>query len=112
MAEFKANSRGVGEMLRSDMILRHLIMRGERIMAYGEMIAPVGAPDEPDEHSGRYKASFHMRYSRHGGATLDRAEVVVYNDAPEAVFVEWGLLSGQRPYHTVLRAGAEGGRLL
>lgn len=112
MVDYKPNHRGIGEMLRSDFILRHLLERGVAIQTYGELIAPVGSPDEPDEHSGRYKASFHMRHSTHGGATRDRAEVVVYNDAPEAVFVEWGLRSGQRPYHTVLRAGAEGGRLV
>ena len=110
MADYKPNHRGIGEMLRSDFMLRHLLLRGEAIIAYGEIIAPVGDDDDP--HAGRYKASFHMRHSSHGGATRDRAEVVVYNDAPEAVFVEWGLRSGQRPYHTVLRAGAEGGRLV
>lgn len=107
---YNPNHKGIGEMLRSDFILRHLLERGDAIRAYGEMIAPVG--DDEDPHAGRYKASFNMRYSRHGGATRDRAEVVVYNEAPEAVFVEWGLTSGQRPYHTVLRAGAEGGRLV
>jgi hypothetical protein len=41
-----------------------------------------------------------------GGATSDRVEAVVYNDAPEAVQVEYGH-RGAEPYHTLLRAAAE-----
>jgi hypothetical protein len=96
--------RGMGELLRSEMMLRVVVRRAELIRALAEATAPVG--DERDPHRGRYKASFHIRSSRRGGATRDRAEAIVSNDAPEAVFVEWGHY-GREPYHTLFRAGTE-----
>jgi hypothetical protein len=86
------------------MMMAVLLKHGLRIKEKAELTAPVGK--ERDPHSGRYKESFHIRYSKHGGATKDRAEVIVFNDAPEAQFVEWGH-RGRESYHTLLRAAVE-----
>lgn len=102
MVDYKPNHRGIGDMLRSDMILEHLLRVGEKIRVTAEETAPVGR----DRTAGRYKESFHIRSSHHGGATRDRAEVVVFNDAPEAQYVEWGQ-HGAEPYHILLRAAVE-----
>jgi hypothetical protein len=78
----------------------------EKIRDRAEAIAPVGSPWEPDEHAGRYKASFSVEVHTHGGATNDRAEATVRNDSPEAIYVEYGD-RGAEPYHTLLRAAIE-----
>jgi hypothetical protein len=100
-ADFRPDHRGVGEMLRSPMMVAVVTKVGIGIIARAEAIAPVGPMTDP--HRGRYRASFGMRVSRRGGATRDRAECVVYNDSPEASYVEWGHF-GQEPYHTLAQA--------
>src|SRR5262249_49078398 len=56
---------------------------------------------------GRYRGSFHVRVSAHGGAPGryggSRAEAVIYNDAPEAPFVEFASW-GAEPYRVLARA--------
>jgi hypothetical protein len=79
---------------------------GDKIKNRAEVLAPVGSPAEPDEHAGRYKASFSVEVHTRGGATHDRAEAIVKNDSPEAVYVEFGD-RGREPYHTLLRAAVE-----
>jgi hypothetical protein len=74
----------------------------EEIKLRAEVIAPVYA-GRGDKHSGRYKASFHVKSHLHGGATKDRAEAIVYNDAPEAIYVEFGHW-GAEPEHILARA--------
>jgi hypothetical protein len=108
MADYNPDHAGVARMLQSDMIHGAVLMVAEKIKTYAEAIAPVGNDDDP--HRGRYKASFNIRSTHRGGARNDRAEAVVYNDAPEAFYVEWGQ-AGREPYHTMLRAAVEGGRL-
>jgi hypothetical protein len=95
-------------MLNAQFMVRHMHRVGDAIQRRAEAIAPVGPPTDP--HAGRYKASFHVRSHTHGGATHDRAEAIVWNDSPEALFVEYGS-AGDEPYHTMLRAAVEGGRL-
>jgi len=97
--EFHPDHRGVGEMLRSDFMQRVVNLRAEEIRARAFATAPV---DEHSDHPGRYKASFHIRTKRRGGATNDRAEAIVYNDAPEAGFVEFGHW-GREPEHHLAR---------
>lgn len=70
------------------------------IMTRAIAIAPV---DEKSPHPGRYKASFHVKVNERGGATHDRAEAVVYNDAPESIYVEFGHW-GAEPEHILQRA--------
>jgi len=78
----------------------------EQIMYRAIAYSPVGDPIM-DEHPGRYIASFHVESHRFGGATNDRAEAIVYNDSPEAVYVEYGH-RGREPYHVLLRAATDG----
>lgn len=87
-------------MLRSDFMQAAMLARADAIKRRAESIAPVGSEREDDPHSGRYKASFHTRVHDRGGATHDRAEAVVYNDAPEAFWVEFGH-RGREPFNTL-----------
>jgi hypothetical protein len=104
-ARYEPSYTGVGEMLNSDFMVEAMRLRGEEIMLRAIAIAPVGHP--PDEHPGRYRASFHVRVHSHGGATNDRAEAVVYNDAPEALYVEYAHW-GAEPYRVLARAAFGG----
>lgn len=99
-ATFNPDHPGVGQMLRADFMERAMVAVAERIKAAAEVTAPVS---EHDAHPGRYKASFHVKSHARGGATHDRAEAIVSNDAPEAIFVEYGH-HGREPYHTLANA--------
>lgn len=79
---------GIGEMLRSVEMVREMSRRAEKVRDEAIRNAPVGT--RRDRHSGRYKASFHLETTTHGGVKGDRAAAYVYNDAPEAIFVEFG----------------------
>ena len=105
MSEYNPDHLGMGLLLESEILMRVVERVAQDIMGRAIAMAPVGDPSE-DEHPGRYKASFHIRTHVNGGATSDRVEAVVYNDAPEAVQVEYGH-RGAEPYHTLLRAAAE-----
>lgn len=105
MSDYNPDHVGMGLLLESDMLMRVVERVAEGIMTHAIASAPVGDPAE-DEHAGRYKASFNIRTSYHGGATGDRVEAVVYNDSPEAASVEYGH-RGAEPYHTLLRAALE-----
>lgn len=50
-----------------------------------------------------YINSFGIRSHRNGGATHDRAEAILYNDAPSAIYVEFGH-RGKEPFHIMKRA--------
>lgn len=105
-ATFTPNHSGVGEMLRADFMQEAMRLNAEEIRVKAEAIAPVGHPPD-SKHPGRYKASFHVRVHARGGATNDRAEAVVYNDSPEALYVEYANW-GAEPYR-VLAIAAFGG---
>ena len=105
MSEYNPDHLGMGLLLESHMLMRVVERVAEQIKDQAIAMAPVGSPFG-DEHAGRYKASFHIRTHVNGGATGDRVEAVVYNDAPEAKFVEFGH-RGAEPYHTLLRAAIE-----
>lgn len=105
MSDYTPSHIGMGEFLNSG-ILMDVVEHAARQIAFRAMVmAPVGSP-LGDEHAGRYKASFHIRSHRFGGATGDRVEAIVYNDSPEAKYVEFGH-RGAEPYHTLLRAARE-----
>lgn len=105
-SKFTPDHGGVGEMLRAPFMQDAMRMHAEAIKVRAEAIAPVGhPPDSP--YPGRYKASFHVRVRARGGATNDRAEAVVYNDSPEALYVEYANW-GNEPYR-VLAIAAFGG---
>ena len=105
MSDFKPNHRGVGNMLQAEWMEQAMVVFAEEIRGRAIALAPVGR--ERDGHPGRYKASFHVRSTRHGAAPgrfgMLRAEAVVYNDSPEAVFVEFGH-HGREPYHVLAEA--------
>lgn len=102
MSEFHPDHYGVGEMLRADFMEEAMRVHAEEIKARAIALAPIGQ-EARDDHPGRYKASFHVRSHRRGGATHDRAEAVVYNDAPEALYVEYAHY-GREPYRVLARA--------
>ena len=97
---YRPDHAGIGEMLRADFMEGTMVVYAEGIKAFAEAISPV---DETGPHPGRYKASFHIRHHNRGGATNDRAEAIVYNDAPEALYVEYGH-HGREPYRVLARA--------
>jgi hypothetical protein len=105
-ANYNPSYSGIGEMLRADFMQEAMRLQGEEIMLRAIAIAPVGHPPE-SPHPGRYKASFHVRVHDRGGATNDRAEAVVYNDSPEALYVEYANY-GQEPYRVLARAAFGG----
>lgn len=102
---YTPNEAGMRELLNSEMLMRVAERYADEIMNRAMAMAPVGDP-AVDEHPGRYAASFHVRSHHGGGATGDRVEAIVYNDSPEAKYVEFGH-RGAEPYHTLLRAALE-----
>lgn len=94
---------GIGEMLRSEWMEADMRERAQRMMDFAVSIAPVYAGKGGDSHRGRYKASFHVTSTRHGGFRHDRAAGVLTNDAPEAVFAEFGT-SRQAAHHVLRRS--------
>jgi hypothetical protein len=89
------NHGGIGDMLNSEMMRISMEVIADEIMIRAIVIAPVD--------TGRYKASFHVKSHLNGGATSDRAEAIMYNDAPDALSVEYGKW-GNEPYHTIAHA--------
>lgn len=105
MSDYTPDQVGMVAFLNSDMLMAVVEHAAEQIRDRAVVMAPVGSP-LGDEHAGRYKASFHIRTERHSGATGDRVQAVVYNDAPEAKYVEYGH-RGAEPYYTLRRAALE-----
>lgn len=103
--KFNPDHIGVGRMLRAPFMQEAMVQRAETIRARAVALAPV-SHDPRDETPGSYKASFHIRSHSRGGATKDRAEAIVYNDDPAAIFVEFGH-RGREPFG-VLRKAAFG----
>lgn len=100
-ARFKMSRKGVGQLLRSPMILQEMVRRAEVMKSVGEAIAPV--------ERGTYKASFFVRPVARGGRRRDRATAVVGNSSPHGAHVEYG--TDKVPaHHVLLRAAQSGGR--
>ncbi|GAA2802943.1 hypothetical protein [Streptomyces showdoensis] len=106
-ARFKMSKRGVGQLLRSDMVLAEMVRRADVIRGVAEGIAPVGGPRDP--HRGLYKGSFFVQPVRRGGRRKDRAVAIVGNTAPWGAHVEYGT-ERVRAHHVLLRAAQAGGR--
>lgn len=85
MARFNASYSGIGEMLNSDMIQRAMAIRGEKVKARAESIAPDATPLGEG-----YKYEFALEVGEHGGEKKDRAFARVKNTSPHAIFVEFG----------------------
>ena len=106
-ARFRGSRRGVGELLRSEMIEVEMVRRGELIKAAAESTAPVGVPPG-DPHPGLYKASVVVTSTRRGGRRRDRAVAYVTNTAYYARWVEYGT-ERVPAHHVMLRAAQAGG---
>lgn len=97
-SKFSASFMGIGQMLRSEMVGAELEKRAEEVASRARDIAPVSATTD---HPGRYKASFHVRMGLN--RRRSRVEAVIYNDAPEALFVEKGTVNNPA-YNVLTRA--------
>lgn len=106
--EVSLSYQGLGLMLNAPFMVAEMERRMENAKALAESIAPVGDP-ATDKHSGRYLASFHVESGDYGGVHDDRAWAELVNDAPEALYVEYGH-AGREPYNTMLKALVEGAR--
>lgn len=108
-ARFKMKSRGVGQLLRSDMIQAEILRRGEVIKGVAEAISPVGGPGDP--HPGQYKASWYVRIEQKpvGRSHKKRPVAVVGNSSYYARWVEYGT-ERVHAHHVLLRAAQIGGR--
>ena len=106
-ARFKMKRRGVGQLLRSDMIQAEMLRRAEAIKATAISISPVGTAAW-DRHPGMYKESWHATSRKRGGRNKDRAVGLVWNSAPHARWVEYGT-ERVPAHHVLLRAAQAGG---
>ena len=86
---------GMGELLVSPSMQRAMRRIASAKMKECVAIAPV---DRKSPHPGRYKASFHVASGVQHHKT-SRAYGEVYNDSPEAFFVEFG--TKNNPKHRV-----------
>jgi len=104
---YNPDHHGMQEMLNADFMEDAMRQVAEGIKHRAEALAPVGSVRKGDMHPGRYKASFHIRTHKYAGAPgrrgAVRAEAVVYNDSPEALFVEYAHY-GVEPYRILARA--------
>ncbi|OPC84242.1 hypothetical protein B4N89_27895 [Embleya scabrispora] len=103
---FKLDNKGVGELLRSQMLLREMIRRAQAIKSTAEALAPV-SPRPDDYHSGLYKTSFKVIVTDRGARRHDRAQATVHNSAWYAAWVEYGAEGGRGGGHHVLLRAAE-----
>jgi hypothetical protein len=94
---------GIGSLLRSNGMADKMVARAKRIQELAESRAPVYSGTGRDPHRGRYKSSFRIESYVSGGYKKDRAAAVLVNDAPEAVFVEFGARA-----HDVTYRGKDG----
>jgi hypothetical protein len=105
-ARFRLKSRGVGELLRSEMVRADLVRRAENIKAMAVTISPVGGSGDPNP--GRYKGAWEADSTRRGGRRRDRAVAYVRNPTYYARWVEYGT-ERVPAHHVLLRAAAAGG---
>lgn len=105
-ARFKMNRKGVGELLRSEMIQADLVRRAQEIESVAVALSPVGGPGDP--HSGEYKSSWSTASTKRGGRRRDRAVAYVRNGAYYARWVEYGT-ERVPAHHVLLRAAQAGG---
>lgn len=107
-ARFKGSRKGIGELLRSEMVEAEMVRRGLIIKGVAESISPVGTPPG-DPHPGLYQAAVTVTSTRRGGRKKDRATATVTNRAYYARWVEYGT-ERVRPHHVMLRAAQAAGR--
>lgn len=109
-AVYKADYKGIGEMLRSPGIRGAVSARARRVRAAAEAIAPVGSPADGDDTPGTFKGSFrvsvHVRADANGRGSRVVADVVSVD--PLGAKKELGHVASNGRYvdgsHTLLRA--------
>ena|ERR1700677_196629 len=106
-ATYKGSFEGIGELLRSDMMLEAMLKKAELVKGVAEDIAAVSPTGSQLSPSGAYKKSFRVFGRKDGGKKGDRAEATVSSVDPVAIFVEKGTVN-MRGEHTLLRALFEG----
>ncbi|MEU2446028.1 HK97 gp10 family phage protein [Streptomyces althioticus] len=106
-ARFKMKRKGVGELLRSDMVRADLVRRAERIKSAAVAISPVGTVRDP--HPGQYKGAWQVSSTSRGGRRRNRAVATVRNPTYYARWVEYGT-ERVPAHHVLLRASIAGGR--
>ena len=90
---FSLDYKAAGEhILCAPWMVAEMERLAKQAQARAEELAPV---DEKSAHSGRYKASFHVTSGIRTGRR-PRAYGELYNDAPEALFVEFGTKTNPR----------------
>lgn len=80
-ARFRANYKGIGQILTSPQMQREMKARAEKVKARAEALSP--------EDTGRYVTSFKVETLIRKAKT-SRAVAKVVNDSPHAAYVEWG----------------------
>lgn len=80
-ARFRANYKGIGQILVSPQMQREMKARAEKVKARAEALSP--------EDTSQYVRSFKVETFIRKGKT-SRAVAKVINDSPHAAYVEWG----------------------
>jgi len=106
-AKFKMSRKGVGQLLRSDMVQAEMVRRAEVIKSVAVSLSPVGGAGDP--HPGQYRESWTVTSRRRGGERRNRATATVRNTAYYARWVEYGT-ERVPAHHVLLRAAQTGGR--
>jgi hypothetical protein len=102
---FKPNHVGIGQMLRTDAMLAHMVALAEKVKAE----AVVTAPYDPQSKDGtHYKEAFTVSGTKAGGVHKDRAEGKVSNTDVAAFFIEYG--TGHSPRHRTLGKALDAAR--
>jgi len=106
-AKFKMSRKGVGQLLRSDMVRAEMVRRAEAIKSVAVALSPVGGAGDP--HPGQYRESWTVTSRKRGGERRNRATATVRNTAYYARWVEYGT-ERVPAHHVLLRAAQAGGR--
>jgi len=106
-AKFKMSRKGVGQLLRSDMVRAEMVRRAEVIKSVAVALSPVGGAGDP--HPGQYRESWTVTSRKRGGERRNRATATVRNTAYYARWVEYGT-ERVPAHHVLLRAAQAGGR--
>lgn len=102
MSNFKLDYAAFGEhVLRSDFMREAMEGYAEKAKAAAEADAPFDADSRDGTH---YKDSFRVESRNVGGVHKNRAEALLINDDPAAVFVEFGNGKTNAAHHTLTRA--------
>lgn len=83
-------------VLKAEFMVAEMRSRGDKVKEAAEASAP--------RRTGKYAESFTVTARADGGIRGNRAEAIVENDAPDAIYVEFGNGHEGTAHHTLLRA--------